>query len=157
MAAFSSIIAAAGLAAGAAGSAIQFAGQRKAQAGAEKAERLREAQMNLENARSRRQIVRQALVARGQALTGATAQGAQDSSGALGGQQQITSESGQSTLAVNQNQQLGQGMFSANRQISAGNSQASFGSGLSSLGGGLVQNSEIIGRIGNYAFGTRTA
>lgn len=153
MAAFSSIIAGVGLAAGLAGTAVQYVGQKQAQKGAEKAERLREAQMNLDNQRSRRQIIRQAVSARAASLSGATAQGAQDSSGLVGGQQQITSEAGQSILSNRQNQQLGQGMFSANRQISAGNSLASAGSGISSLGGAFVQNSETIGRIGNYFTG----
>lgn len=156
MAAFSSLIAAAGLAAGAAGTAVQFAGQKQAQKGAERAEKLRQSQMELDNTRSRRQIIRQAVAARASALSGATSQGAQESSGYMGGQQQITSEAGASILAVNQNQQLGQNMFSANRQISRGQGLASFGSGLSSLGGGLVQNSETIGRIGNYFTGRQS-
>lgn len=157
MAAFSSIIAGVGLAAGLAGTAVQYMGQKTAQKGAERAERLREAQMNLDNQRSRRQIIRQAVAARATSLSNSTSQGAQESSGGIGGQQQITSEAGQSILSNNQNQQLGQGMFAANRQISAGNSQASLGSGISSLGGSLVNNSEMIGRIGQYAFGPRTA
>lgn len=156
MAAFSSIIAGIGLAAGAAGTAVQMSGQKQAQKGAERAEKLREAQMNLDNQRSKRQIIRQSVAARAAALSGATAQGAQQSSGAIGGQQQVTSEAGQSVLAGDQNAQLGASMFSANRQISAGQTRSSFGSGISSLGGSLVSNSEMIGRIGNYYTG-RTA
>lgn len=150
MAAFSTLIAAAGIAAGAAGTALQVAGSRKAQKGAQRAEKLREAQMNLETTRSNRQIIRQANLARATALSNATSQGAQLGSGLAGGLSQISGQSGTSILANNQNQQLGVGMFDANRQISAGNSLAATGSGISSLGSGLVQNSETIARIGNY-------
>lgn len=153
MAAFSSIIAAAGLGLSAAGTVMNVMGQQKAAAGAKRAERLREAQMNIEESRSRRQIIRQAVVARGSALSNATSQGAQESSGLVGGISQITNESGGAVTAGQQNKQLGTQMFAANRQISAGQSQSSFGSGLSSLGNGLVSNSEMIGRIGNYFSG----
>lgn len=153
MAAFSSIIAGAGLALGAAGTAIQFAGQRQAQKGADRAEAIRRAQMEIESQRERRGIIRQAVQARAAALSNATAQGAAEGSGLSGGLSQITSQAGQASTASFQNQGLGVNMFNANRQISSGQSQASFGSGLSSLGGGLVNNSQTIGRLGNYAFG----
>ena len=156
MAAFSTLIAAAGLGLGAVGTAVQYAGQRRAQAGAERAEKIREAQMTIESTRERRNIVRQAVAARAAALSNATAQGAQDSSGLAGGLSQITNQAGSAAVASAQNQGLGYGMFAANRQISQGNSQASLGSGISSLGGALVQNSQTIGRIGTYAFGRQT-
>lgn len=155
MAAISTLIAGAGLALGAAGAAVQYAGQRKAQKGAQRAEQLREAQMNLENARQQRQIARQVAVARAQAISAAASQGAQESSGLAGGLGQIQGQGGSASLASNQNTALGGQMFGANRMISAGQSQASLGSGLSSLGGAFVNNSETIGRIGNYAFGIR--
>ena len=155
MAAISTIIAGAGLALGAAGTAVQFVGQRRASAAAERAERLREAQARLENDRQRRQIARQVAVARSTALSNAATQGAQDSSALMGGYGQIQGQAGNAGVAVNQNQTIGAGMFAANRDQSRGSSLASIGSGLSSLGGGLVNNSETIGRIGNYAFGSR--
>lgn len=153
MAAFSSIIAGAGLALSTAGTAIQFAGQRQAQKGEQRAEAIRRAQMEIESQRERRGIIRQAVQARAAALSNATAQGAADGSGLSGGLSQITSQAGQASTASFQNQGLGVGMFAANRQISAGQSQASLGSGIGSLGGSLVNNSQTIGRLGNYAFG----
>lgn len=153
MAAFSSVIAAAGIAAGAVGTGLQVVGQRKAQKGAERAERLREAQMNLETNRSNRQILRQTLAARATAISNASAQGAMEGSGLQGGLSQIQSQGTSATLASNQNREIGAGMFGANRQISQGNSLSATGSGLSSLGNGLVNNSETIGRIGNYFTG----
>ncbi len=155
MAAFSTIIAGVGLALGAAGTAVQYAGQKKAQAGAARAERIREAQSTIENTRQQRSIVRQALQARAAATSNAATQGAALGSGLQGGLAQIQGTAGSASVASNQNQGLALNMFDANRTISAGQSQASLGSGLSSLGGGLVQNSETIGRVGNYAFGVR--
>lgn len=156
MAAFSTMIAAAGVGLGLAGTAVQYAGQKKAQAGAERAEKIRQAQMTIEGTRERRSIVRQAVAARAAALSNATSQGAQDSSGLSGGLAGITAQAGQAATASNQNEGLGTGMFAANRQISQGQSQASTGSGISSLGGALVQNASTIGRVGNYFTGRQT-
>lgn len=155
MAAISTIIAGVGLAAGAAGAAVQYSGQRKAAKGQERAERIREAQANLESQRERRNIVRQTLLARAQATSNAASQGAMEGSGIQGGYGQLQGQGGNAIVANTQNQALGAGMFAANRQISAGQTQASMGSGLSSLGGALVSNSDTLGRIGNYAFGSR--
>lgn len=155
MAAFSTLIGAVGAAATAVGVGTQVVGAVQAARGEKKAEALREAQMNLESRRERRNIVRQAALARASAVTSAQSQGAQDGSGLQGGLSQITSQAGNATVATNQNNQLGSAMFGANRMISSGNTMASIGSGISSLGGSLVQNSEMLGRLGNYAFGTR--
>lgn len=155
MAALSTIIAGVGLGIGAAGTVAQVAGQRKSSAAAERAERLRETQMNIENARQQRQIARQVTVARAQAVSNAAMQGAQESSGLAGGYGQIQGQAGSASVASNQNTQIGAGIFSANAQMSQGNTLASIGSGISSLGGALVNNSQTLGRIGNYAFGVR--
>lgn len=155
MAAFSTLIGAVGAAATAVGVGTQVVGAVQAARGEKKAEALREAQMNLESRRERRNIVRQAALARASAVTSAQSQGAQDGSGLQGGLSQITSQAGNATVATNQNNQLGSAMFGANRMISSGNTMASIGGGISSLGGSLVQNSEMLGRLGNYAFGTR--
>lgn len=153
MAAFSTLIGAAGAAATAVGTGMSVVGAIQAQKGEKRAERLRQTQMNLESARERRNIVRQAAMARASALVAAESQGAEAGTGLQGGLQQIAGTAGQATAAVNQNQDIGTSMFAANRQISRGNTMASVGSGISSLGGGLVQNSEQLGRLGNYAFG----
>lgn len=155
MAALSTIIAGVGLAAGAAGTAVQYMGAQKAAKGQDRAEKLRAAQMNLETQRQQRQVVRQATIARAQALSNASNQGAADGSGLQGGYGQVQGQAGGAIVANSQNQQLGQGMFAANRQISAGQTMSSIGSGISSLGGGLVSGSDTLGRIGNYAFGSR--
>lgn len=140
----------AGTAATIAGTGLQVAGQMKAQEAAEKAETLRNAQMNLEATRQRRQIIRQSLIARGQAVNSATAQGAAEGSGLAGGVSQIASQTGSNLAGVNASQGLGQAMFGANQQLSQAQTMSSFGSGLSSLGGALFQNQQQIGRLGTY-------
>lgn len=136
---------------GIAGTAMQYAGSQKAQEGQERAEKLREAQMTIESTRQKRQIIRQALVARSDALTAATSQGAAQGSGLQGGLAQIGGQANTNLTGVNQSQQLGQEMFAANRTISRGQTMQSTGSGLSSLGGALVKNQETIGRVGAYS------
>lgn len=155
MAAFSSIIGAIGVAAGIGGTVMQMQGARRAQKGEERAEQIRRSQMHLESQRERRNIVRQAMVARAQAVSSAESQGAMDGSGLAGGLAQVTAQGGRAVTAVNQNTDLGNQMFSANRMISSGNSMSAFGSGISSLGGALVNNSATLGRLGNYAFNNR--
>jgi hypothetical protein len=132
---------------------MQYSGQKEAAAGAQRAEKLREAQSEMEGNRQRRQIVRQAVLARSEALTNATGQGASEGSGLAGGYGQIQGQSGGALAGSAQNQQLGQQMFAANRQIAAGQTTASTGGGVSSLGGALVKNQEAIGRLGAYAIG----
>lgn len=154
MAAFSTIIGAIGVAAGIAGGVVQYAGQQKAAKAQERAEKLREQQMNLDAARQRREIARKALQARSQAVAAGVNQGAQFGSGLAGGTAQISSSANQGILGVNQNQEIGAGIFAQNYQEYKGNSMASMGSGISSFGGMLVQNQEMLGRIGTY-FGGR--
>lgn len=153
MAAFTlaGIAGAIGAAATAAGTVMSFAGQNKADKASKRAEKLRENQMNIESQRSRRQIIRQALVARSDALSNATAQGAAQGSGLAGGIAQIGGDAGRNITDVNQNQALGTSMFAANRQIAAGQTMASTGNGISSLGGTLIKNQDAIGRLGTYA------
>jgi len=146
----SGLAGAVGTAATIAGTGLQVAGQMKAQEAQEKAETLRNAQMNLEATRQRRQIIRQSLIARGQAVNSATAQGAAEGSGLAGGVSQIASQAGSNLAGVNASQGLGQAMFGANQQLSSAQTMESFGSGLSSLGGALFKNQEQIGRLGTY-------
>lgn len=158
MAAFTTIIAGIGVAAGIAGTVMQMQGQRKAAKAQERAERIRESQSNLETMREQRQARRQALIARATALSNASSQGADSGTGLQGGYGQVQGEVGNTLVASNQNRELGSAMFAANRDYARAQSQASFGSGISSLGGALVNNAGTIGRIGSYFTGNqRTA
>lgn len=143
----------AGTAATLAGTALQYSGQKDAQEASKRAEQIRQAQMNVEAARQRRQIVRQAIIARSEALSSATSQGAAQGSGLAGGLGQIQGQSGGSAVATTQNQQLGNQIFGANQAIARGESRSALGSGISSLGGALVKNQDAIGRLGAYSIG----
>lgn len=144
------LAAALGLGLSAVGTAAGVAGQVMSMNAAKKAEKLRERQMDLDTARQKREIARQAIVARSTALSSATEQGAQMGSGLQGGQAQITGSANQGILAANQNQEIGAGIFAANRKAASGNMLSSFGNGLSGLGGMFLQNQELFGRVGTY-------
>lgn len=138
-------IAAVGLGLAAVGTAVNIKGQQKAAAASKKAERLREKQMNLEAARRRREIVREAQLARSQALAAGVSQGADvGSSGVQGGFAQIAGRAGLSTLQVNQGQDIGAGLFDANADIASGESISSFGKSVQGFGGKLMANADTI-------------
>lgn len=122
------------------GAVTSAAGNAKAAEASKKAEKLREKQMNLESRRQKMQTYRNVLKARSEALTNATAQGAGSGSGIAGGLGQVTGEGAANILGISQGQQIGKGIFAANRQVTDGQTLASFGGGLSSFGqtiGGL--------------------
>lgn len=171
MAVFSTIIAAVGVAASIAGTVVAYQGaqkqakaQKQALAAQQRAENIREQQMEVDATRKRRQMIREQQVARAQALQTSVNQGA-DSSSVLGGVYGgIGGQTGVNVLGVEQNREMGRGIFSANRDATAANirgaagaSQAAMGNAISSLGGALVSNSGTIGRIGTYMFSPRTA
>lgn len=145
-------VGAVGTVAGLAGTALQYTGQQKAASAQQEAERLRQAQMNSEAIRQRRQALRASIVARGQAVSNASGQGAQDGSGLSGGLAQIQNTAGSNLQATNNGTQLGTGIFQANSQAAQGQTTSALGSGVSSLGGALVKNQEAIGRVGANIF-----
>lgn len=111
------------------------------------AERLRFKQMTLETRRRQRDIIRQSMIARSTAVSGASASGAMQSSGLLGGLGQISSQTGAALTSQGENFQIGEGLFQANVDkmnaemslAKARGSQAT-ASGLFSLGSSLVSN-----------------
>jgi hypothetical protein len=119
-----------------AGGYLQYKGQQQQTAALQKAERLRERQMNLQAQRERRDAIRQAMAARATALATATSQGASaPGSSALGGAYgQITGEANRQVLAINQNQEIGAGIFKANRQYSQASLTTGFGSMVAGVG-----------------------
>lgn len=161
----SGVALAGGLAASAAGTAIQFQGQQKAHAASElgidaqqQAEAARNQAMELDATRKRREMVRQAVVARSQSLAQATGQGAQFSSSLAGAQAGITGQTNYNMLGVNQNEEIGQDIFKANqnllsarRQESSAQSQIALGSGISSLGGTIASGVSSINRLQGFA------
>jgi hypothetical protein len=147
----------AGTAAGVAGQLQQAAGQRKAQNASKRAEALREAQMRLDSDRKRRETIRQAQIARANALATTTAQGAngEGSSALAGAIGSLSGEAGRNISAINSNETLGADMFQANRDSAEGSAMAaaggtisSLGSGFASLGNQLVTKQKETARIG---------
>jgi len=123
-----------GAVASAVGTGVSAYGQMKAADAQRKQERIRRRQMELEAARRKRQILREAALQKAQSTAAGYAQGAGGSSalaGAVGG---ISQQAGSGVLAVNQGQQLGQQMFAANMAESRANMVGNIGGGISSLG-----------------------
>lgn len=118
------------------GGFFQYKGMQQQVEAQKKAERLRERQMNLQAMRERRESIRQAVLARSTALATATSQGASaPGSSALGGAYgQIQGERNRQILAINQNQQIGQGIFAANRDYFRGTQTSGFGSAIAGAG-----------------------
>jgi hypothetical protein len=145
-----------------AGGYLQYKGMQKQTAALQKAERLRERQMNLQAQRERRETIRQAMLARSTALATTTAQGASaPGSSALGGAYgQITGEAGRQTLSINQNQEIGAGIFAANRAYSKASLTTGFGqmvSGVGAAAGGFIESGVKSGFIPQKVGGVRIA
>lgn len=143
-------IGALGLALSAAGTAVGMAGQRKSIAAQKRAEELRKKQMELDAARQRREVARRAMVARAQAVSNATTQGAGQSSALQGGIAQVTGDSNRGRQAIDQNLSIGRGIFDANMQRFKGESMMATGQGIQSLGGVFGSNQDLFGRVGTY-------
>lgn len=157
MPAVSTIIAGVGLAVGAAGTVMGVKAQKDQLAAQNKAESARQKAANLDALRRKRAIVRDMQQQRAIALSNATAQGAADSSGLQGAMAGVQGQATDSIVGINQQLQLGNTVFSANRQATRAASFGATGEGLQSLGGALVKNagtlSGIGSSIGNELFG----
>lgn len=149
MLATSTIIASIGLALGAAGAVVNYMGQSAVASAQRKQEKIRQTQMNLDVMRRRREMVRQMLIARALGVSNATNQGAVGSDSAVqGGIAQATQTAAVGSMDLNQNSQLGTQMFAANAQEAQGRGIAGLGSAIGSWGSGLMQNSQVISRVG---------
>ena len=126
------------------GGVVGAFGQYKQAKASEKAEKLRKRQMNLEAMRKKRELIREGVMARAQALSAATAQGGAESSGLAGGYGQITGQVNRNVLATNQDQQLGNRMFKANAQYARGGMISSVGQGISSVGQAMPSGSDAM-------------
>jgi len=133
------------------GGFMQYKGQEKMIQAQKKAEKLREQQMNLQAARERREVIRQSILARSTALATTTSQGASaPGSSALGGAYgQIAGDANRQTLAINQNQSIGQGIFRANRQYFSGSQTVGMGSAIAGAG-------QAVGNFMTSEFGGKT-
>lgn len=141
-----------------AGGFMQYKGEQKQIEAQKKAEKLREKQMNLQAMRERREVVRQGVLARSTALATTTAQGAAaPGSSALGGARgQIGGDVGRQTVAINQNQDIGRGIFKANNQYYQGSQQVGFGRAVAGAGQAVGEFAEAVGK-GKTIFGIPVA
>lgn len=153
MGAVSSIVSIVGLAVSGAGTLQQMKAQKDQAKASEKAEKAREKQADLEASRQRRKIARDSQRRRAEVLASGTNQGAQQSSGVIGGIQQTTAEASMATRDVNEAQEYGGQVFAANRQYASAGGKAAFGQGLQSLGQGLVKSAQTFQRLGTYGMG----
>lgn len=161
MAAVSSFLLAAGVAASAAGTFGQMSSSRKQNAiqqqmiaEEQKQEELRRRRMELDARRRSMEMVRNQQRQRAMSLAAATNQGASAGSGLLGGYGQISGQTGVNMLGVSQNLQLGQDMFASNAALSGlrmnyadAGSDLSMWKGVSSLGSTLFQAAEPANRL----------
>lgn len=131
------------------GTGVSIAGSIQETNARKKAENARQRQASLEATRQRREIIRNQVVARAQALSTAASQGGQFGSGLQGGYGQIAGQAGNQTLAVNQSEALGNQVFAANRDLYSASVISDFGSGLQSLGGLAINSAGTFRAIGH--------
>lgn len=117
-----------------------------------RAEDLREQQMNLEAQRLTRQKIREAQVANSLSLARSVNQGAGVGSSALfGAYGQTQGELGRSLVGIRENQDIGAGIFDANRDIAQGQGQIAMWEGFGKLGTTITSQASNVGRIfGSY-------
>lgn len=127
-------MAAGGMLLGVVGQAFSLIGGLKVAKAEKKAEKLREKQMNLEADRKKRENLRQSQIARANITSAAVTQGAGDSSGLAGGIAGVTNAANRNNVAVEQDRQIGTGIFRQNAKAAAGRGMAGIGEGISSFG-----------------------
>lgn len=146
----STIIAGIGLAVGIASAGVSAYGTMQASEASQDAENLREKQMNLEATRKRREIIRQMIL--NQAIGKSNAANAGVSvtgdSSVAGAVAQQTNTAAQNTLAVNQSQTIGQGIFDANSRVAGAQAVSAWGQAGQNIGSSIIQNSKTISRVG---------
>lgn len=127
-------MAAAGAMLGIVGQAFGLIGGMKAAKAEKKAEKLREAQMNLEAMRKKRENIRTSLISKAEVTSTAVAQGAGDSSALEGGIAGITQAANRNNAAVEGDRQIGSAIFRQNAKAAKGRGIAAIGEGISSFG-----------------------
>jgi len=155
-------IAAAGLALSGAGLAMNISAQNKQAAANQQAMAYQQEQdaekkkaMELDATRRKREMIRQAVFARGRAVSLATNQGSAQSSALQGAYGGIAGRTGVNALGVDQNLSIGESLFGlkagesyAKMQAAQYGSQAQIGAGISSMGGAIIHNLSQINSIG---------
>src|SRR5688572_26066886 len=135
MAAVTTIIAAVGLGISAA-SAVGGMAAARDQADAQKdAEKARKNAANLDANRRKRAVVREMQMQRSVALSNATVKGAGESSGLQGAYGSVSGQGLNNITGINQQQELGNQVFSANARATDAASRGATWDGIGTLGG----------------------
>lgn len=151
----------AGLAVSAAGALMQSSAADKAAEAQkqiygeqQKQETVREQSAELDARRRRREIIRQGIIARSQALATGTSQGAQFGSAMPGAMGQITGQQNWSLQGVDQSLAFGKEIFASNRNIlahrkteAAAGANMALGQGISSFGGKMSSSAVSFGNV----------
>ena len=116
------------------GSILGVVGAMKQAKASAKAEKARQRQMQLEAMRKRRDIVREGVRARSEALSNATSQGGAEGSGLQGGYGQIAGTVNRGLQANVQDESLANTVFKANQSYAKAGGLIAIGQGISSLG-----------------------
>jgi len=137
-----SSIAIAGLAIAAIGAGTTFVAQQQQAKAQEKATDLEKRRAAAQARRQRRATIREARVARGQALNTAGQVGAGESSGLSGGLSGIGAQLGSNLGFSTQTESIGSDLSRQGRKAASAGSLANIGRGVSSVGGALFSNSD---------------
>lgn len=124
------------------------------------AERIRHRQMRLDFMRQRREVIRQALVARSSIIAESVAKGAEGDSSVITGLSGVATQRGRSLGQNKQNEALGNDLFKANMdyfkaggKIAEGQGQVALGQGISNIGAAFGNSIGPISRLGSLASG----
>lgn len=146
--AFATAIALIGTAIAGAGMVQQRSATREASRASRRGEEIRRKQLELENIRTQRAIIRQAQQARALAISAASSRGAISSDVLPGAFGQIATQSGAQLLAQSENTQLSREMFDANAAFSTAKADAQNAAGMVDFGKSLFGNAERIASVG---------
>lgn len=111
------------------------------------AERARKQQMQLDANRRRRESIRESMLAQGQALNAAAAQGASEGSAVKGATAAISGNAAESIVNTNQNVALGNQIYDANGRRAGWEGIGSIGQGVQSWGSMITNNSDKIAKL----------
>jgi hypothetical protein len=141
------LIAVIGLGIAAVGTGVQAYGSMQAAEASQDAEKLRKKQMSLDAMRKRREVLREAMLARSTALSNATAQGAEEGTGLQGGFAQIAGQAASNISHINQSEDIGKGIFDANATAAGAQGIASIGQGAQNFGLTMSGKADQLSRI----------
>lgn len=144
---FAPLIPLIGLALAAVGTGVSAYSAYESSQASQDAEAARKRQMQLDADRRRREAIRQAQIARGNAVNSAASVGASEGSGVQGAISTISGNSQETITNTNQNVSLGNQIYDANGRRATWEGVGSIGSGLQGWGSMIMQNSDKIQKL----------